>query len=138
MRGSSGIGSGGGSSGRGAAMTFERQASSKRLLELRWQYPTWTPEQKAGVGTVAEAARRALDHAEAFAAVRGDDQRPLLVLRECSACKGTENALLSRRLDNERTLLLARWFRCVKLSEGVMLEDHPIHNLFAERAAPGQ
>lgn len=124
---------------RGAAMSFERQPSSKKLLELRWSYPTWTPQQKsATAGTVAEAVRRALGHDEAFAAIRGDDQRPLLVLRECSACKGTDNALLSRKLDNERTLLLARWFRCVKLGEGVMAEDHPFHNLFAERAAPGQ
>jgi len=31
---------------------------------------------------------------------------------------------------NERTYLLARWFRCVRLPPDVLDEDHPFRNLF--------
>ncbi len=67
----------------------------------------------------------------ALAYLAGDDPRPLLVLRECKVCNGTDDALLSTGdLDNERTFLLSRWFHCVKLPVDVLEEDHPFHNLF--------
>ena len=62
--------------------------------------------------------------------IAGDDRRPLLVLRECLQCSGTEDALMSSKEDNERTYLLARWFHCVKLSPDVLEPDHPFRNLF--------
>jgi len=55
------------------------------------------------------------------------------VLRECERCKGTDHALLSRSLDNEQTVLLAHWFRCVKMPPNVMDGKHPFYNLFAKQ-----
>lgn len=81
--------------------------------------------------TSAVQARKALRLAEAFAAIAGEDRRPLLVLRECFQCNGTDDALMTRKEDNERTLLMSRWFHCVKLPPDVLEEDHPFHALFA-------
>ncbi len=66
-----------------------------------------------------------------MAILAGEDRRPLLVLRECLKCSGTEDALMTSKEDNERTYLLARWFHCVKLSPDVLEEDHPFRALFA-------
>ena len=63
--------------------------------------------------------------------IAGKDKRPLLVLRECLTCTGTEDALLTRDSDNERTYLLSQWFHCVKLPPDVLEDDHPFRNLFA-------
>ena len=73
---------------------------------------------------------KALSREEAIKAIAGDDPRPLLVLRECKVCNGTDEALLKGGVDNEKTFLLARWFHCVKLPVDVMEEDHPFHNAF--------
>lgn len=73
---------------------------------------------------------RALPIDEAFRHIAGDDRRPLLVLRECDRCKGTDHALLDRSLDNEQTMLLLQWFHCVKLPTAVMDAEHPFHALF--------
>lgn len=82
----------------------------------------------------AAAAKRALSREEALAYIAGKDPRPLLVLRECKTCNGTDDALLSRgKVDNERTFLLSRWFHCVKLPVDVLEKDHPFHNLFDEK-----
>jgi hypothetical protein len=74
--------------------------------------------------------RYALPAPEALAEIAGGDRRPLLVLRECHTCSGTEDALMTDSEDNERTYLLTRWFRCVKLPPGVLAPDHPFRNLF--------
>jgi hypothetical protein len=79
----------------------------------------------------------ALPAAEAWQLTADGDKRPLLVLRECELCKGTDHALLNRSLDNEQTLLLTRWFRCVKLPPNVLDEKHPFYKLF-ERSKPGE
>lgn len=88
------------------------------------------PEVKSTGGTVAKPVRHALSAQEALAYISGDDARPLLVLRECLVCNGTDDALLSRGADNEKTLLLSRWFHCVKLPPDVTNPDHPFHSLF--------
>lgn len=77
-------------------------------------------------------ARRALAEDDVFAQLAKEDRRPLLVLRECMRCNGTDNALLQAQADNERTLLMTRWFHCVKLPPDVLAEDHPFHALFAD------
>ena len=69
--------------------------------------------------------------AQAYELVTDGDKRPVLILRECERCKGTDHAFLSRTLDNEQTVLLAHWFRCVKLPPNVLTESHPFYNLFA-------
>lgn len=73
---------------------------------------------------------RALPLEQAMQLVVREDRRPLLVMRECERCKGTDHALLSRSLDNEQTVLLTRWFHCVKLPPNVLEADHPLTAMF--------
>ncbi|MEC7583244.1 MAG: hypothetical protein VYE77_02920 [Planctomycetota bacterium] len=67
---------------------------------------------------------------EAYLWVADNDRRPLLIMRECERCKGTDHALLSRSMDNEMTVLLTHWFHCVKLPPNVLDKDHPFTNMF--------
>ncbi|MHC4263849.1 MAG: hypothetical protein ACYSWX_15100 [Planctomycetota bacterium] len=75
----------------------------------------------------------ALSRSDALEYIAGEDPRPLLVLRECVTCNGTDEALLKSGEENERTFLLARWFHCVKLPTDVLEESHPFHGLFLEK-----
>jgi hypothetical protein len=112
-----------------------RGASAKTLLKLGWEYPTYVAPGVADDSgkTVAPKVREALSREAALTYIARDDLRPLLVLRECKTCNGTDDALLSRaNVDNEKTFLLSRWFHCVKLPVDVMQKDHPFHNLFAD------
>lgn len=111
-----------------------RGPSSKKILKLEWDYPIYKPETKATEGSVARSVRRALTREEAVSVLAGDDPRPLLVLRECKVCNGTDDALLKGGTENEKTFLLSRWFHCVKLPVDVMEEDHPFHNMFTLEA----
>lgn len=108
-----------------------RQSTSKEILDVDWDYPVATTfAKKTGVHTVASEARVAWPAPAAFKKIAGDDPRPLLVMRECHACAGSEHALFSRRLDNEKTKLLLHWFHCVKLPADVQQKDHPFYNVF--------
>ncbi|MEM1451277.1 MAG: hypothetical protein AAF957_09095 [Planctomycetota bacterium] len=107
-----------------------RGPSARSLLSIEWDYPVYKPEKKETKGSVARSVRRALSREDALKVIAGDDPRPLLVLRECKVCNGTDEALLKGGVDNEKTFLLARWFHCVKLPVDVMEENHPFHNLF--------
>ena len=108
-----------------------RGESAKSVLKLTWDYPVYRPKPKEVTeGSTARSVDRALTREEAMKAIAGDDPRPLLVLRECKVCNGTDDALLKGGPDNEKTFLLARWFHCVKLPVDVMNEDHPFHNAF--------
>ncbi|MSR63385.1 MAG: hypothetical protein EXS08_13160 [Planctomycetes bacterium] len=110
-----------------------RGPSSKAKLAIEWRHPSYTAEVQAGSGgTVALPQRKALSVTEAMAAITAGDRRPVLVLRECLKCSGTEDALMSSKEDNERTYLYARWFHCIKLSPDVLEADHPFHALFAD------
>lgn len=113
---------------------FRRGATSKKMLEVTWAYPVWRPvtedRPKDGDTTTAVMAERALPLEQAYAYITKGDRRPLLILRECERCKGTDHALLSRSLDNEQTVLLTHWFHCVKLPPNVLNENHPFFNLF--------
>lgn len=130
-----GAGSGPASGGRGGgiALDFRRGKTAKKALEIQWTYPVYKVVQsapKAGEQTVAVQAERALPVEQAYEFIADDDRRPLLVMRECERCKGTDHALLSRSLDNEQTVLLTHWFKCVKLPTNVVMEKHPLYNLF--------
>jgi len=115
---------------------IDRQRTSKKRLIMHWDFPVF---RKADLSegdaseTVAALPDRALDRGAAFAYVAGDDPRPLLVLRECEYCVGSEVALLSRTQENDRTLLMAQWFHCVKLPNDVLRDDHPFRKLFDEK-----
>jgi hypothetical protein len=127
-----GIGGGAAGVAEGAYTPNPRGPTSRVELKIAWEFPTYKEKLDAEAGkTVAKRARHALDAAEAFTYLAGDDRRPLLILRECLKCNGTDDALMTRKEDNERTLLMSRWFHCIKLPPDVLSEDHPFHALFA-------
>jgi len=104
------------------------------LLKVEWSYPVWKPAPTSDVpsgNTVSVQREHALPLEEAYRWIAGDDRRPLLILRECERCRGTDHALLSRTLDNEQTVLLTHWFHCIKLPTNVLDSEHPFANLFA-------
>lgn len=128
--GSGGVGGGGAG---GGYVTNPRGPTSRYELKIDWKFPTYVEKVESQDGrTTAVQARRALSAEEAFKYLSGDDRRPLLVLRECLQCNGTDDALMTRNADNERTLLMSRWFHCVKLPPDVLAEDHPFHVLFGD------
>lgn len=86
-------------------------------------------------GTYVVPSREALPREAALRELAKDDPRPLLVLRECSVCNKTDDALLKPGIDNERTLYLARFFHCVKLPVDVLSPDHPFHALFPDKGS---
>lgn len=123
----------------GIMIDFRRLDSSKERLQIDWTFPVYAPdlEEKVEAGrTTSGRAKVALPREQAIAEIRAPDRRPLLVVRECGFCKGTDDALLSRRLINEKTLIYARWFRCVKLPNHVLEQDHPFRNLFEGEHPP--
>jgi len=73
---------------------------------------------------------------EAFWYLSEEDKRPILVLRECESCNGTDDALLSKSFGNEKTFLLSKWFHCVKLPTHVLKGNHPFSKLFPAKKAP--
>ncbi len=118
--GSSGPLTGGSALPRGVVMTFTRGDTSRERLRVRWDYP------------VPRETDQVLTYEEVLVRLRGDDPRPLLVLRECGNCVGTNKALLGHQVRaNERMLLLTRWFHCIKLPPHAAEPGHPFHNLFA-------
>lgn len=122
----------------GVVIPMTRKATAKGLLKLDWDYPVAKTFEKedTGKGTRAASIKKALPRIEAFKQIAGDDPRPLLVMRECSHCVGTDKALLNRSMDSEKTQLLARWFHCVKLPPEVLRLDHPFANLFQGDTPP--
>jgi len=126
------VGGAGVGAGAGPYTPNPRGPTSRVELKIDWKFPTYEEKETAPAGqTVAKRVRHALTTEKAFAALAGDDHRPLLVLRECLKCNGTDDALMTRKQDNERTLLMSRWFHCIKLPPDVLAEDHPFHVLFA-------
>jgi len=114
-------------------MDFRRGRTAKEMLKIEWTYPVYkptTPTRRTGERTVAKEVDRALPVEKAYELVADGDKRPLLILRECELCKGTDHAVLSRTLDNEQTVLLTHWFRCVKLPPNVLTDKHPFYSLF--------
>lgn len=86
--------------------------------------------------TTTRARLQALAREEALANVAGGDLRPLLVLRDCERCKGTDDAILADRVNNDLTAMYARWFHCVRLPSAVLHADHTFAKLFEGKVAP--
>lgn len=115
-----------------------RGSTSREILALEWDHPVadqFKDGQNNSGTTSAAKVRAALPVADAFELIAKDDPRPLLVLRECVRCKGTEHALFTRRLNNEKTMLLLQWFHCVKLPPGVLDPKNPFHQLFVRKGS---
>ena len=73
-----------------------RGPSAQTILTLDWDYAVYeAPTKDADGRTVAQRKKEALSVEAALAYLAGDDPRPLLVLRECKVCNGTDDALLS-------------------------------------------
>src|SRR5260221_220433 len=105
--------------------------TTRALLQIQWDYPVYTGGPATGSdGAPPSATRAPLPREEALRFIARDDPRPLLVVRECRRCNRTDRALLSPGVDNEKTILLSRWFHCVKLAMDVAQPDHPLHALF--------
>ncbi len=105
------------------ASSWTRLETSKKRLQIRWDYPVPIGEE-------------VLDLKSVLKEIRGRDPRPLIVLRDCDSCKGKDDALLSRTLGNEKTLLLTQWFHCIKLDRRVLEKSHPYHILFSGEKPP--
>ncbi|HEB52306.1 MAG TPA: hypothetical protein ENI87_03515 [bacterium] len=108
-------------------ISFERGSTSKKRLKIDWVHPV--PPKRDGKETAAAGPMPLADALDILWA--DDDGRPLLVLRECPLCQGSDGALLSRSLKNDKTLLLTKWFRTVKLPAHVAERGHEFHNVFA-------
>ncbi len=108
--------------------------SARTLLTVAWTYPVLLADAVDGRRTYARQAPRALPRDEAFRRLAGDDPRPLLVLRECAYCLGSERALLRGGEDDTKTFLLSQWFHCVRLPKEVLRSDHPFHEVFGTPA----
>ncbi len=109
------------------------------MLAFDWDLPVVNLDREAprkGAETVAKIARRAIPKSDVFASIAKGDRRPLLVMRECTMCRGSDAPLMRRGVGDERTQILAKWFHCVKLSPDVVKADHPYHHLFDEKAPP--
>lgn len=119
----------------GSSAPAARGPSAAAYVKLDWDYPVYEEVAADTEGSQAKKVRRALTREDAFAYIAGNDPRPLLILRECKVCNGTDTALLRGGVDNERTALLARWFHCVKLPIDVREENHPFYVLFPEKDA---
>lgn len=125
----------------GATLPTNHGKTARSLLKIDWRYPVYQVKQTGGTpakqgGTVAKAVEAALPEREAFLYLSGEDRRPLLVLRECKTCNGTDKALLTSGEDNTRTFVMSRWFQCLKLPTHVLEEKHPFHALFDEEHPP--
>jgi hypothetical protein len=117
--------------GATAPTTRPHGPTTRTLLQIQWEYPVYAggPTTRAD-GTPASARSGPLPLEEALRYIARDDPRPLLVVRECRRCNRTDRALLTPGVDNEKTILLSRWFHCVKLTLDVSQPDHPLHALF--------
>jgi hypothetical protein len=125
----------------GATLPTHHGKTARSLLKIDWRYPVYQVKHPGGPakspgGTVAKAVQSALPEREAFLYLSGEDRRPLLVLRECKTCNGTDKALLTSGEDNTRTFVMSRWFQCIKLPTDVVTDNHPFHALFDEEHPP--
>jgi len=119
-----GGGIGGGMRG-GGLPAFTRQSTSQKRLKIQWD-------------TYVKLGEERLDADAAYREVRGRDPRPVLLLRDCDACAGKDDALLERSMEDEKILLASGWFHCVRVDKGVLKDSHPLNTLFVggDQVAP--
>lgn len=119
----------------GAPLELAHERTALACLTYDWTYAKVIKPPADGI-TVAQYRPRALPLDEAVAAIAEGDRRPFLILRECYRCGSDDESEIGRKLGNEKTILLAKWFRCVRVSDAVRHDDHPLHAVFAGAQAP--
>lgn len=119
----------------GAPVQLVHEHTALSRLTYDWEYAKVIAPPPEG-NTVAPPRPRALPLAEAIARVAGADRRPFLILRECWRCGSSDESEIGRKMANEKTILLGKWFRCVRVSDAVRHADHPLHAIFAGAQAP--
>lgn len=119
----------------GAPLELVHEHTALACLTYDWTYAKVIKPPADGI-TVAQYRSRALPLADAVAAIAEGDRRPFLILRECYRCGSDDESEIGRKLGNEKTILLAKWFRCVRVSDAVRHDDHPLHAVFAGPQAP--
>ena len=102
---------------------FTRQATSAARLKIQWE-------------TYVKVQEERLYRDTALREVKGRDPRPVLLLRDCDACVGKDDALLESSMEDEKILLASRWFHCVRVDKGVLKSSHPLNALFPDNNAP--
>jgi len=109
----------------GGLPAFTRQSTSLRRLKIEWD-------------TYVKVGEERLDADAAYREVRGRDPRPVLLLRDCDACTGKDDALLERSMEDEKILLASSWFHCIRVDKGVLKDNHPLNALFVggDQVAP--
>jgi len=107
-------------------IAFTRGTTSKSRLKVDWLHPV--PPENQSLGTSAAGP---LPLADALRVLWEDDDRPLLVLRECMLCSGSDAALFDSSMQNDRAVLLTKWFRVVRLPPNVSEPGHAFYNVFA-------
>lgn len=113
-------------------MVLTHGPTGDRMLRIDWDHPVHVPPAPT-TGTHTQVPEpTTLSAAELLRRIAGDDTRPMLVLRECPNCKGSDLALLRSDAPNERTLLLTSFFHCVRLPAEAGEPDHPFAPLFPD------
>jgi hypothetical protein len=106
-------------------------------MKVEWENPVFRDVSfEQGSEETVAVKKQALPFEKAVAYLAGEDKRPLLILRECYTCSGTDDALLSRKGGNEKTFVYTKWFNCVRVPATVTEADHAFHNLFSGEKPP--
>ena len=119
-------GTGGGKSGPGTdpemGMKVHQQTAAA-LLQWSWDHG-YVPS-RAGDKPISEK--------EAIVALAGHDERPMLLLRECTTCERDDHKMLLRELVNDKTIVYGRWYHAVKLPADSLKPESPFHSFFTAR-----
>lgn len=100
--------------------SWGRLSTSQRRLDPNWEF---VDPQGTGV----------LDFADAYAAIAGNDPRPILLLRDCGHSE-KDLTKISTFTDDERVVLAMSWYRLVRVHKDIVRPEHPLHALVGERA----
>ena len=104
----------------------QRQWTALQLLKWEWS-PGLAP---------THGEQKELPVKEALHILSDNDERPLLIQRDCAGCERDDHDLVLRELENERTILMGRWFHAVRVDDDVLAEKHPFHGLFEGKTPP--
>jgi hypothetical protein len=118
---------GNGNGGDGQPITVKRhQWTALQLLQWTWDHG-YAPSREGD---------KPLAEKDAVLALAGHDERPMILLRECTSCARDDHKMLVKELGNDKTALYARWYHSVKLPADSLKPDSPFHEFFTARLPP--